>query len=314
MPTRKKNLARGVSLLILLPLLLLGGCKKAALYHQLSETEAHEIIVALYEAGIHAEKERELVQNEVFWTVEVGNKYLPEARRILIERSLPRKEELGLSGVYKEKGLIPTPDEQKARFLLAVKGEIVNSLEKIPEVVDADVVINIPTPEEFTNDSDIRPTASVVLKVRPEDQVTSQITEAKIQQFVANSIEDLNPRDVSVIISYLPASRVGKEAGSKLVLSGTEEKKEVPKVSEGTVSIAGLSVSKESAKRLRIYLAVFFALLLIMSAVLIVNIVRTTRMRQEFKALSEGVERPLIEGEVEEAPRLGSGGDTGETS
>jgi hypothetical protein len=29
-------------------------------------------------------------------------------------------------GVYKEKGLIPTPDEQKARFLLALKGEIIN--------------------------------------------------------------------------------------------------------------------------------------------------------------------------------------------
>lgn len=308
MSTRKISLAKSISMLLLL-VFVVAGCKKTELYHGLAEGEANEIIVVLYAAGIGAEKEKEIVQNDTFWKVTVDQKDLPEARRLLVERNLPRKEELGLSGVYKEKGLIPTPDEQKARFLLAIKGEIVNSLERIPEVIDADVVINIPTPEEFSSGKDKRPTASAVLKMRPEGDIASQITESKVQQFVANSVEDLNPRDVSVIISYVELPAGAPRPANKLILSDAEKEELSVQLGGESVSIAGIKVSNESAIRLKIYLAIFFVILIIMSAVLVVNIVRTTRMRQELMELSGGVERPLIEGEVaEEGPeRLESG-------
>lgn len=304
----KRRLVKVVSICALLALFLV-ACKKTALYHNLNEEEANEIIVVLYESGIDAGKEKELVQNEVSWNVTVGQKDLARARKILVDRNLPRKKELGLSGVYKEKGLIPTPDEQKARFLLAIKGEIVNSLKRIPEVIDADVVINIPTPEEFATGDEKKPTAAVVIKIKPDVSGISQVTESKLQQFVANAIEDLNPRNVAVIISYITPPAEGTRPGDRLILPGAT-KKEIAAGTKavGVVSIAGISVSKDSAKRLKIYLSVFFILLVVMSAILIVNVVRTTRMKQEFKALQAGGERPMIEGEVEEAPQLESGG------
>lgn len=312
MKKRKRSLRRGVSLLFLL-ILFAAGCEKTALYHNLSEGEVNGIIVVLYEAGINAEKVREVVQNETFWNVTVNKKDMARARQILVQQNLPRKEELGLSGVYKDKGLIPTPDEQKARFLLAIKGEIINSLEKIPEVVDADIVINIPTPEEFATNGDKRPTASIVLKIKPEEGVTTQLNEAKVQQFVANSVEELNPRDVSVIFSYLSGSEDGaRPGGEKLILPETTKKKAAIATFATTVSIAGIKVSKDSATRLKIYMSVFFGLLILISAVLVIMVVRTTRMKQEFQQLAAGGEKPLLEGEVaEELPRL-EPGETGE--
>lgn len=295
MPRQRLNLIKRLSIIFLL-LVFVAGCQKTALYHGLSEEEANEMMVILYENNIEVTKEKEIVQNEVSWTVMVNTKKLAEARKILVKHNLPRKFELGLGGVYKEKGLIPTPDEQKARFLLAIKGEIINSLEKIPEVVDADVVINIPTPDEFSKNDDKRPAASVVVKIKPDDNVTAQVTESKVQQFVANAVENLNPRDVSVIISYLSPAK-GVPSADRLILPETEKKPSSQAAIGGdTVSVAGISVSKQSAARLKIYLATFFLLLMVVSAVLIVMVVRTTRMKQEFKALSTGEERPLLGG------------------
>src|SRR3989338_811471 len=166
-------------------LLLFAACNKRALYHDLSEGEANEILVVLQHNDISAGKIKEVRQNEVFWSIEVSEPNLSKAQAILLANNLPRKRELGLTGVYKEKGLIPTPDEQKARFLLALKGEIINSLEKLPEVVDADVVLNVPTKEEFAKKGETeRPTASVVIKAKAPESGPSQINEMKIQEFV----------------------------------------------------------------------------------------------------------------------------------
>ena len=157
------------------------------MYHGLSEEDANEILVVLQEEGIQAQKEKEVQFDD-----------LPLARSLLVAKNLPRQKELGLGGVYKEKGLIPTSDEQKARFLLALKGEIINSLEKLPEVIDADIVLNVPIKEEFNRGEKKRPTASVVIKAMLPPNTQSSLSEMKIQEFVANSVEELAPRDVTV--------------------------------------------------------------------------------------------------------------------
>lgn len=316
MRTKRNGLTKSISILLLLVVFFV-GCKKTALYHNLNEDDANEIVVVLGEAGINVEKEQQVVQNEISYNVAVDPKDIAKARKILVDRNLPRKSQGGLSGVYQDKGLIPTPDEQKARFLLAMKGEIINSLKRIPEVVDADVVINIPTPEEFATEGEKkRPTASVVIKVRSMGEgVVTQLNEAKIQQFVANSIENLNPRDVSVIISYLShPDKVTDGSSERMILSGGPQKppSEVTALPVATTSILGIKVSKDSSVRLKIYLSVFFSILIVLAAVLIVLVVRTTRMKQEFKALSQGPERPLLEGELAEPNHQLESGDRDE--
>lgn len=299
MPTRRRDLTKIVSVLLLCFMMFASGCKKMALYHNLNEEQANEIIVVLFENKIEADKEKEVIQNDTFWTVSVNEKDLPEARRLLLERQLPRVNEPGLSDIYKEKGLIPTPDEQKARFIMAMKGEIINSLEKLPEVIDADVVLNTPTPEEFATDGTKRPAASIIIKLKPVEGVTSDITEAKIQKYVANSIENLNPRDVTVIMSYIAVPDAGKTGESGLYLPGRETRTIEGVPITDTVKILGIAVDAKSAAKLKIYMFIFFALMLVMSAILIINFIRSSRLKNEYLALAEGTDRPLIEGEVE---------------
>ncbi|MBI4373798.1 MAG: hypothetical protein HY542_02870 [Deltaproteobacteria bacterium] len=268
--------------LFLLCACLVMGCQKAELHHGLTEIEADEIINLLHQNLIEAEKRREVSGQEVSWLVAVSKVTLPEARKILISNNFPRHRELGLSGVYKDKGLIPTPDEQKARFLLATKGEIINSLEKIPGVVDADVVLNIPDENEFAEieSLDKRPTASVIMRVRFNEDLS--LTEGKVQRFVANAVPKLNPNDVAVIISraggpsaasttLLPPSVSPPFTGSASPsASGTEI---------GFVELAGMRVDEESVGRLKLFFIVLLLLLMIISGILLVMVVRFNRLR-----------------------------------
>lgn len=301
------------SLAVLVVFFLLTGCQKVDLHHGLAETEAGEILNLLHENGISASKDREVSGQEVTWKVTVSPRDLAEARRLVIANNLPRSKELGLSGVYKEKGLIPTPDEQKARFLLALKGEIINSLEKIPGVVDADLVLNVPTENEF---SDLRaekkrPTASVVVRTRAGEEIP--VTEGKIQRFVANSVPNLDPNDVVVIVSRAPgaAGSAGAAgvAGSLFVtppLGGSPP--QIPPPKAGTpswVEMAGIRLDAKSIGRFKGYFIGLLALLVVVSAALLVNIVRLNRLRVRLQAGSpvdavplEGGPRPLLGGGV----------------
>lgn len=299
------------TLALLLICLALYGCRKVALYHDLAEDDANAMLVALQTQGIKAEKLKETRQNEVFWVIEVDSSRIEEARKILVEHNLPRKKEAGLSGVYKEKGLIPTPDEQKARYLLAVKGEIINSLTKLPDVVDADVVLNIPTQDEFASPDarEKKPTASVVIKARPG--VTGEaLSESKIQQFVANSVENLNPRDVSVLISYIVVPKQGLLPGQSVILPSTKEGvKSSPQEENPSVTrVAGLEVVGESGTRLKIYLAAFFLILGGLGAGLVAMVIRSNRMKQELDDFKGSDDKQLVEGKlVNDNPRLKGG-------
>jgi type III secretion system YscJ/HrcJ family lipoprotein len=294
--------------------LLAAACGKVPLYQDLSEEDTNEILVLLSENGIKAAKEKEVRQNEVFWKVIVGNRDLNKARSLLMQHNLPRRRELGLTGVYKEKGLIPTPDEQKARYILAMKGEIINSLERIPSVVDADVVLNIPSKDEFASAEEkaqMRPTASVIVKLKPPEPGEQPLTEAKFQQFVANSVEGLNPRDVAVILTYIPSAGTTLRPGEVRTLLPRTGEVQVPPAAEMEKEIVGLRMDEASKERLKIYLLVFFLLLIVLSGGLVISIVQGSRMRRKLAEMRTGGpgNYPSIEGQVVEKgpPRLKEG-------
>jgi len=289
---------------------LLAGCGGIELYQNLSEEDANEMLVLLSENGIKASKIKEVRQNEVFYSIEVSEREMARARSLLLQHNLPRRKELGLTGVYKEKGLIPTPDEQKARYLLAMKGEIINSLRRIPQVVDVDVVLNVPTRDEFATADDQhrqRPTASAVVKVKPDVTGASPLTESKIQQFVANSVEGMNPRDVSVVITYLPVEGYARPGDVKTMGPGAPGEPGAKAGPPPAVEhrLIGLALDAESKDKLKVYLLLFFIVLILLSSALIVVIIQGARMRRTLAALQGPAgEHPAIEGHImeEEGP------------
>lgn len=279
--------------------LVLTGCQGVDLFHNLQEIEAEEMLVLLQQNSIQAKKVKEINGQEISWKVTVGEKDMALARQILISNNIPRRRELGLSGVYKEKGLIPTPDEQKARFILALKGEIINSLQKIPGVVDADVVLNIPQEGEFADLDPVkkRPTASVVVRTRNEELVAQTVTEGKLQRFVANTVPNLDPNDVAVIISrsdtgapmvaparspstpILPPSPPASGPGETPVGEDVTSSLPSGESRDTMVELAGLELSEGSVGRFKAYFIGILSLLVAVSVFLLFNIMRLNRIR-----------------------------------
>lgn len=283
--------------LILVLCLFAAGCGTTALNHGLQEVEADEILVTLNQNGIQAEKKKEESNaQEVTWMIAVKSKDEAMARQILRANNLPRKRELGLSGVYKEKGLIPTPDEQKARFLLALKGEIINSLLKIPGVVDVDVVLNVPNESEFADLDPVKrkPTAAVVVRTRNDELVAQTVTEGKLQRFVANTVPNLDPNDVSVIVSRadtgagpapfnapMPNSApLAANPSPSLPDEGRPADLEpLTSANSDVVQLAGLKLDRASVARFKFYIVGLLLLLVGVSGFLLFNIMRLNRMR-----------------------------------
>ncbi len=257
---------------------LLSGCRQIDLHHNLQEIEADEIMVLLNQKGIDAKKVKEVSGQDISWKVSVRETDLSRARQQLITNHLPRKRELGLSGVYKEKGLIPTPDEQKARFLLALKGEIINSLQKIPGVIDADIVLNVPTEGEFSELDPVKkkPTASVVIKTRNDPIVAQTVTDGKVQRFVANTIPNLDPNDVTVIISRgdIAEASFGEMPGAMENAPSAG-----PSGASDLVTLAGVRIDAQSTGRFKAYIIGLLLLLVGVSSFLLFNIGRLNRLR-----------------------------------
>ncbi len=293
------------SLLIFIGVLsLLVACERSEVFGGLTQSDANEILVLLTSHDVEAALTREVRQNETFFGVAVASKDIGRARQLLQENNLPRHKRPGLEEIFKDNAtIIPSPQEVRGKAMLALKGEIINALESIPDVIEADVLLNVPAAEDFAADAPPqRTTASVTMKVHPTEQALTALTENKIQRFVANAVEKLDPRDVSVILTYAGAPTTGVLPGQTVILSGDANKKEVsakaPRelIGDGTdaVSVAGLSVSPTSAGRLKLYLGLFLGLVAMLALGLVVMVIQASRMRQEmhnqtnFPALTGG--------------------------
>jgi len=312
---RSKLSSQIFALFFLLPVLLLSACGKENLYQNLSEQETNEMLVVLYKNGIDAEKVRVQQAQDVSYTISVPKDKIQKARKVLVDNNLPRKRALGFSEICKEKGLIPTPEEEKCRKLLALKGEIINSLEKVPGVIEADVVLNIPEVSEFSTDTQAtkKPTASAVIKVK-KDPAGYEVTEVRMQRFISNAVENLDPRDVSVIINYVEPPQDVISQGPAVATTATTA---TPGLSAKLATIAGLIMDTDSVKRFKIYAVVMLVMLLGISAGLILNVIRLTKMRQELKVskaqggfaeVGGGGSPPLLEdGSKSSEPHLSTG-------
>lgn len=278
-------------------ILVLSGCGEVALHHDLSESDADKILVLLDKNGIGATKEKEIDGQNVSWTVKVPQGDVAAARRLLVENNLPHRRELGLSGVYQEKGLIPTPDEQKARFLLAMKGEIINALRAIPGVYDVGVVLNVPDDNELKlgEPSEARPSASVVLRIGQKELDQIQLNEEKVRRFVANAVPEMSPSDVIVIISS-DARPAGDDLRPTLVTppavsrNGTAVQEhpvspppveKAPRIEgENLEEVAGIKVDSASMTRFRVYLVIILCVLILLSVALLFTLYRFGRVRR----------------------------------
>lgn len=215
----------------LLASLLLAGCS-VELQHDLTEDDANDIYVLLQHNGIEAKKLKEEGGNEPKYVISVAKQDVADAAKLLREHSLPRPKADGLGVFKKMKGMIPTQTEERAMFIEALGGEVSNSLNRIPGVLEARTIVMIPEVNDLTQpEKKPLPTASVFIKYRPGPDGKPPLSDTDVREFVAAAVPEMKKEAVKVLMTPAalpdadanPDSRMQTVAGLRMTKSSAEQ-------------------------------------------------------------------------------------------
>jgi type III secretion protein J len=230
------------------------------LVSELTEREANEILVVLQSQKLEPVKVA-VPGRTVTYTVSVKEKSAPEALRILVENKLPRPVSQGLADVYPVGGggLIPTASEEKAKFVMAIQGEIENMLKVLPGIIETRVVIVLADTDAIRDINTPPPpaTASVAIVYNPIDnQGTPSVTPDDVKYLISSAVEDLSPASVTVVMAsnvpmkLIDVSRnIPKKAVAKPTAAVSTESATPPSSSGNAISSSGDSVSSSAHHR-----------------------------------------------------------------
>ena len=195
-------------LFVVLLAVLAVGCS-SELHHNLSESQANEVVVSLEQAGIEADKSRDEI-NKGRWVVSVPEGVRVHAWQTLQAQGLPRPEVNGFGSFFPREGLVPTAEEERVVMQFATAQELRQTLLAVDGVVDAHVNLVVPPRARLGlrgSAEPPKPRASVLIKSRRRNDDTSPIAPTDIQRLVAGAVESLAADDVIVVIS--PVDTIG---------------------------------------------------------------------------------------------------------
>ncbi len=188
---------------VALALLVLAGCSSNVL-HGIDERGANEATAALERAGIGAEKIPEetaaAAGAAATFMVRVATGDANRAIDLLRALGLPRERRRGFAETYGQPSLIPTPSEERARYLNATAGEIEKTLETIDGVSGARVHLVLEDTDPLALEAKPREAAraAVLIKARPG---APPIEARDVQRLVAGSVAGLDAASVAVVVT-----------------------------------------------------------------------------------------------------------------
>ncbi|MCA9600857.1 MAG: hypothetical protein KC417_02465, partial [Myxococcales bacterium] len=208
------------------------GCD-SPLAEGLTEAQANEVVVALGAEGVASSKEATSAQGDKpAYRINVPSGDVPSALAALEARGLPRTNERGFEEIYAEASFVPTPTEERAKYVAGLSGELARSLRTLDGVLDARVHIALPERASLLDVTTRKPRASVLLKVA---HGSAGPDPAAVRKLVGGAVDDLDEANVAVVVA--PALNAARPA-------------------PGVAKVGPFSVSHGSAALLRIALGV----------------------------------------------------------
>lgn len=189
-----------------LSLFLLAGCD-AELYHDLSERRANEALLALRESGLRADKreQRGFGGRPSGFALVVPRAEESRALYVLEKRGLPRLPERP-AGSSSNK-LLPSPDVVRSEQTAALSSSLSDTLERLPEIAEARVHLALPESEPLSPLGSLRPTASVLLRLR----APLSVKPVEVAELISRSVPGLDPQDVAVVRAPFASDKAGLE-------------------------------------------------------------------------------------------------------
>ncbi|HEY0710760.1 MAG TPA: hypothetical protein VGG33_28405, partial [Polyangia bacterium] len=187
-----------------LAVLLLAACEMP-IQHGLDETSANEILNALEGSQIPAKKNlAEASGDAPTFVVTVARDDAPRAMELLRSRGLPRVNRNGLAETYAQASLVPSPTEERARYLKALANDIERTLETIEGVVSARVHIVMAESDPLGADPKPRVPAQAAVLLKARAGYALGVKELEFQKLVAGSVPGLTPQSVAVVVTAAP--------------------------------------------------------------------------------------------------------------
>lgn len=187
--------------------LVLSACGREALYAELDEQQANEMLAVLVRAGVDAKK----IRAEKSCSIEVDRSDLPKAMDVLKAEGYPRASYDSLGQVFHKEGFVSTPLEERARLLYALSQELSHTISSIDGVVLARVHLAIPERRPMSDDKPLS-SASVFIKYKPGSQVVNKT--ASIKALIVNSMEGLPYENVTVTFFASERAAVAQAGGA----------------------------------------------------------------------------------------------------
>jgi type III secretion protein J len=100
---------------------------------------------------------------------------------------------------------VPTPVEERARWLHALSGELARSVEALDGVVEARVHLGLPSDDPLHPGLRAAPRAAILVKCRPASCAALRELEPGLRQLAAGAAEGLSPEAVAVVIAEAAA-------------------------------------------------------------------------------------------------------------
>lgn len=154
-----------------------------------------------------SEIQRKLIEWGIPCTVEPGGtnvlvhpKYKERALVQLAQAGLPRRPVQGTLDLLakKEGGMVPDTKEDKERkMVLALEGDLTNTIRQIEGVSDAYVKI-VPKPDDAWGEDKTSASAAIMLKLTPGTQLSNQQING-IVHLVTSSVAGLKPEKVKIV-------------------------------------------------------------------------------------------------------------------
>lgn len=193
--------------------LLLGAsaCAKQKIAHEQLERDSNEIVLLLNQSGIEAEAVKNEESRELRFDVQVARDAVGGALAVMQRYNLPKQRADDTSAMFKEGGMIPTSEQQRAKREVGIRGDIINSLRAIPRVVDVQATLTIPDDNPLRDPSEAKPKpkASVLVIYLDDAEGKPPIPVEEVQKFVQASLPEIKSGEVSVNMFPIGAAGAG---------------------------------------------------------------------------------------------------------